>query len=81
MKKLISALALLFAVGAAYSQAGTAVNEAGKATAETAKQGTENVKGAVSSEPEKTVHKARPRCTRRRRSTTVVLPRKPPRKR
>jgi hypothetical protein len=35
------------------------VKEAGKATAETAKQGTENTKALVSSEPEKTVHKAK----------------------
>ena len=61
MKKLIAALAALTLTGAVFAQAGTAVKEAGKATAETAKQGAENVKGAVTDEPNKTMHKAKAR--------------------
>jgi len=51
MKKLIAAIAILFATGAAFAQATTTVKEAGKATAETAKQGKENVQSAATSEP------------------------------
>ena len=59
IKNSLFALAFLFVAAAAHAQATTAVKDAGKATAETAKQATENVKAAGSSEPEKTVHKAK----------------------
>ena len=58
MKKFVSAIALLFAVGAACAQAGTAVKDSGKATAETPNQRTENVKCAPTSEPESTAPNA-----------------------
>ncbi len=59
MNKIIAAAAALLVSGACFAQVGTAVKEGAKATAETAKQGTENVEGAVTKEPKKSMHKAK----------------------
>ena len=59
MKKIVLASALVFAAAGAFAQATTAVKEAGKATGEKILQGKENVQAAASSQPAKTVHKAK----------------------
>src|SRR3978361_602415 len=59
MKNFIIAVAALLMSGVAFAQVGTTVKESGKATAETVKQGSENVKSGVTSQPDKTVHKAK----------------------
>ena len=59
MNKLIAAVAALLISSVAFAQVGTAVKEGAKATSETAKQGGQNVAGAVTGEPEKTVHKTK----------------------
>lgn len=59
MNKFIAALAALVVSGAAFAQVGTAVKEAAKATGDTAVQAKENVEGAVTKEPNKTIHKAK----------------------
>ena len=62
MKTALIAVAFLFGAVGAHAQATTAAKEAGKATTETAKQANENTKAAMSSEPMKTVHKAKAKC-------------------
>jgi hypothetical protein len=59
MKKLLLALAIVFASGATFAQAGTAVKESGKAVGEKALEGKEAVQAAVTSEPKKSMHKAK----------------------
>jgi hypothetical protein len=59
MNKLIAAAAALLVSSVCFAQAGTTIKEGAKATAETAKQGKENVQGALSGQPEKTIHKAK----------------------
>lgn len=59
MNKLIAAVAALLISGVAFAQVGTAVKEGAKATSETAKQGGQNVAGAVTGQPDKTIHKAK----------------------
>ncbi len=44
---------------AAFAQVGTTVKEGAKATAETAKEAGDNVKAAVSSEPDKAIDKSK----------------------
>lgn len=61
MKKLIAAAAALLVSSACFAQAGTAIKEGAKATSETVKQGGQNVAGAVSGEPDKTIHKTKAR--------------------
>ena len=59
MKKLILALAIVFAGSASFAQTKDAVKESGKAVAEKAKEGKETVQAAVTSEPQKSMHKAK----------------------
>ncbi len=59
MNKLLLALAVVFATGAASAQTGTSVKETGKAVAETAKAATETAEGAVTTGPKKAKHQAK----------------------
>ena len=60
MKKLILALAIVFAGSASFAQTKDAVKESGKAVAEKAKEGKETVQAAVTSDPKKkSMHKAK----------------------
>ena len=59
MKKTLLAAALVFAATGAFAQVTTAVKEAGKATGEKTLQAKENVQAAATSQPKKTVHKAK----------------------
>ena len=59
MKKTLLATAILFSITAAYAQTTTAVKEGSKAAGEKVMQGKENVEAAATSEPKKTVHKAK----------------------
>ena len=61
MNKLIAAVATLLVSSVAFAQVGTTVKESAKATSETVKQGGQNVAGAVTPEPDKTMHKAKAR--------------------
>jgi hypothetical protein len=59
MKKLVAVVAALIASSAVTAQVGTTVKEGSKATAEKAEQYGDQAKAAVSSEPNKTVDKAK----------------------
>jgi hypothetical protein len=59
MKKFIAAAAALLVSGACFAQAGTAIKEGAKATGDKVEQGAQTVAGAVTKEPDSTVHKAK----------------------
>jgi hypothetical protein len=59
MNKLVTLIAALLISGSVFAQVGTAVKEGAKATGETAKQVGDDVKGAVSSEPDKSIDKTK----------------------
>lgn len=61
MNKLIATVAALLFSGAAFAQVGTTVKESAKATSETVQQGGQNVAGAMTPEPNKTMHKSKAR--------------------
>lgn len=58
MKKLFVIVPFVLGACFAHAQVGTAAKEAGKATVEVAKEGKENVEGALTKEPKKSMHKA-----------------------
>ncbi len=59
MKKIIATVAALLVSSVAFAQVGTAVKEGAKATSEKVQQGGQTVAGAVTSEPNSTVHKVK----------------------
>lgn len=59
MNKILAATAALLVSGACFAQAGTVITEGAKATSEKAQQGGQTVAGAVTGEPNSTVHKAK----------------------
>ena len=59
MKKFLVLMVAVLCATLAQAQAVSSVKEAGKATAETVKEGAQNVAAAGSSEPDKTIHKAK----------------------
>ncbi len=59
VKQLVVLAAAAMVSSLALAQVGTTVKEGAKATAETAKEAGDNVKGAVSSEPNKTIDKSK----------------------
>jgi Ni/Co efflux regulator RcnB len=59
MKRLLMTVIATTFAAAAFAQVEPAVKETGKAVAESAKQGGDNVKAAVSTEPNKSVNKAK----------------------
>ncbi len=59
MNKIIAAAAALLVSSACFAQAGTAVKEGAKATGDKIEQGAQATAGAVTSEPSKSVHKAK----------------------
>jgi hypothetical protein len=59
MKKILLALATVALCNVSMAQVGTTVKEGAKATAEKAKQVGDETKAAVSSEPDKSVDKAK----------------------
>ena len=59
MNKIIAAAAALLVSGACFAQAGTAIKEGAKATSEKVQQGGQATAGAVTSEPNSTVHKVK----------------------
>lgn len=59
MKKLLMAILATTFAAAAYSQVEPAVKETGKAIVESTKQAGDNVEAAVSSEPDKSLDKAK----------------------
>ncbi|HWG29553.1 MAG TPA: hypothetical protein VN676_03300 [Steroidobacteraceae bacterium] len=61
MNKLVMGMAAILVSGSAFAQVGTTVKEGAKATAETAKEAGDHVKAAVSSEPDKSIDKAKAR--------------------
>src|SRR6185312_7109493 len=59
MNKLVMCMAAILVSSTAFAQVGTTVKEGAKATAETAKEAGDETKAAVSSEPDKTIDKAK----------------------
>jgi hypothetical protein len=59
MKKLLITAIASMACGAAFAQVGTAVKESAKATGEKAQQVGDEAKASVSSQPDKSVDKAK----------------------
>ena len=59
MNKFLAAAAALLISGAAFAQVGTTVKEGAKATGDKIEQGAQATAGAVTSEPNKSVHKAK----------------------
>jgi len=59
MSKFIAAAAALLVSGACFAQVGTAVTEGAKATGDKVEQGAQTVAGAVTKEPNSSVHKAK----------------------
>ena len=59
MNKFLAAAAALVVSGAAFAQVGTTVKEGAKATGDKIEQGAQATAGAVTSEPSKSVHKAK----------------------
>jgi hypothetical protein len=59
MRKMLLAIATMAACGVALAQVGTTVKEGAKATSEKAQQYGDQAKAAVSSEPNKSVNKAK----------------------
>jgi len=59
MKKALWAIVAIAMTGAAWGQVGSTVKEGAKATGEKAHEIGDHVKGAVSSEPDKSVDKAK----------------------
>ncbi len=59
MNKFIAAAAALLVSGAAFAQVGTTLKEGAKATGDKVEQGAQATAAAVTSEPSKSVHKAK----------------------
>ncbi len=59
LKKTLLATAILFAATGAFAQVTTTVKEGAKATGEKTLQAKENVQAAATSQPKKSVHKAK----------------------
>ncbi len=59
MKKIIATVAALLVSSVAFAQVGTTVKEGAKATSEKVQQGAQATAGAVTSEPNSTVHKVK----------------------
>ena len=59
MNKFLAAAAALLISGAAFAQVGTTVKEGAKATGDKIEQGAQATAGAVTSEPNKSAHKAK----------------------
>lgn len=59
MNKFLAAAAALVISGTAFAQVGTTVKEGAKATGDKIEQGAQATAGAVTSEPSKSVHKAK----------------------
>jgi hypothetical protein len=59
VKQFVLLAAVAIVSNAAFAQVGTTVKEGAKATAEKAKEAGDNVKGAMSSQPDKTIDKTK----------------------
>ena len=59
MNKIIATIAALLVSGVAFAQVTTTVKEGAKATSEKVQQGAQATAGAVTGEPNSTVHKAK----------------------
>ena len=59
VSKLVMCMAAILVSSSAFAQVGTTVKEGAKATAETAKEAGDETKAAVSSQPDKSIDKAK----------------------